>query len=177
MNPRLLDEVRSVLEGEGYQTYAPEPDASFFYFEDLSVIGQVQTPDTANEIIEHWESVQDTFLRTNAPKFLRDATKAWNLYTVMLTTDPGDKTVPARLFAIEEDFRGTRKIVRAGVLSRDDILSALAPLLPLQRLLVVGRPQARQRLAERLSLVHHALTPLTSNESAESIAAALIEVQ
>src|SRR5713101_742490 len=122
-----LDEARSVLELAGFATFSPQPNSTFFHFEDISLMGHVRALATAEEIVAKWERIQDDFLSANAPRLVRDPTKAWNLYTVLLTAEPAAGAVPGRLFAIEEDFRGTRKIVRAGVVARQDILTALGP--------------------------------------------------
>lgn len=172
--PRLVDDVRVVLEGAGFATFAPKPDSLALHFEDISIIGLVHVFDTADEILSKWQVIQDDFLRENASRFMRDTTKAWNLYTVLLTAEvPGDN-VAAKLFAIEDDFRGTRKIARAGVGSREDLTAALAPILPLRNVLAVGLVDAKERLLERLGAVTPALRNLATDAPAEAIAASLL---
>jgi hypothetical protein len=154
-------------------TWLPTPDANVFVFEDISVLGQVHVVESA-EILADWQLMQDTFLRDNADRLSRDASKAWNVYTVLLTSDSPIAELSARLFSIEDDFRGTRKIARTGVLSRHDVTTALAPILPLQNVLAVGVIDARQRLAERLRTINPALESLVRDGSVESIAASLV---
>src|SRR5689334_11500214 len=96
-------------------TWLPRPDANVLAFEDISVLGQVHVLDSAETILANWQLLQDTFLRDNADRLSRDASKAWNVYTVLLTSDSPNAEVSARLFSIEDDFRGTRKIARTGV--------------------------------------------------------------
>jgi hypothetical protein len=143
-------------------------------FEDISVLGQVHVLDSAETILANWQLLQDTFLRDNADRLSRDASKAWNVYTVLLTSDSPNAEVSARLFSIEDDFRGTRKIARTGVVSRQDVTTALAPILPLQNVLSVGVIDAKQRLAERLRTINPALESLVTDKSVESIAASLV---
>jgi hypothetical protein len=170
----LIDEARSVLEASGFVTFLAAPDAKALVFEDISVLGQVHVLESADEIFANWQLLQDTFLRENADRLSRDASKAWNVYTVLLTSDspPGD--VAARLFTIEDDFRGTRKVARCGVLSRQDVTAALAPLLPLQNVLSVGVIDAKRRLGERLRTINPSLERLIGDASPDSIAAALM---
>lgn len=171
---RLVDDVRVVLEGAGFATFAPRPDSLALQFEDISIIGLVHVLDTVDEILTKWQLIQDDFLRENASRFMRDTTKAWNLYTVLLTAEVPSHETAAWLFAIEDDFRGTRKIARAGVVSREDLTAALAPILPLSNVLAVGLVDAKQRLLERLAAVSPALRNLATGAPAEAIAASLL---
>lgn len=102
------------------------------------------------------------------------ALKAWNLYTVFLSPAPCSTETTRLLFAMEEDFRGTRKIARAGLTGRDDIELALAPLLPLRNLRVVGIEDATSRLEQRLGAIGQALTDLGRDVPAGAIAARLM---
>lgn len=171
---RLVDEARIVLEAAGFVTFANVPSPRSTTFEDLSVLGQLHVLDSADEILKDWENTQDSFLAENADRLLRDSTKAWNLYTVFLTAEVPPPDVERQLFKIEDDFRGTRKLVRAGVASRQDLLAAMAPILPFENLLTVGPVDARARLAERLASLSPALRNLGSEMSAEAIVAALL---
>lgn len=171
--PSIVPEIRSIMELAGFATFAPRPDSSFLYFEDVSVMGHVHVLETAELIVQTWEAIQDDFLRNNAPRFAKDATKAWNLYTVLLSTEAASADMAPMLFAIEEDFRGTRKIARSGVVSRDDILVALGPLLPLNNLVSVGPTDARQRLLDRLGAANPALKLVLTESRPDAIVAAL----
>lgn len=171
----LLVQLRELLESAGFTTFRPGPASQILHFEDISLMGQVHVLESAAAIVDSWERLQDEFLRQNASRFLRDATKAWNLYTVLLTAQPADEHMSAGLFKIEEDFRGTRKIARAGVASRDDVSAALAPVLPLQHLLLVRLADAKLRLQDRLSASHPGLSAVASSSGAEAIADALLE--
>jgi hypothetical protein len=170
----LIDDARSLLEGSGFATFVAAPDAPSLTFEDISVLGQVHALDSADAILANWQLLQDTFLRENAERLSRDASKAWNVYTVLLTRDSPVDEAAAQLFAIEDDFRGTRKIARCGVLSRQDVTAALAPILPLQNVLSVGVVDAKVRLAERLRTISPPLESLVGDASVESVVAMLV---
>lgn len=172
----LLLDVRAVLEEMGYQTFAESPDAESALFEDSVLLGVLVVLESPSAILEQWEPYQDRFLRDNARRLSIDPYKAWNSYTILLTEAPADKVTTAALFAIEEDFRGTRKIVRAGVSTRAAIEAALSPIAPLQRLLSITPDDIKDRLSGRLGDIAHPLRSLLTDTPATDIASALLEL-
>jgi hypothetical protein len=170
----LLDDIRSVLSEAGFDVLSPRGDEDTLYFEDASLMGHVRVLPSPDEIVQQWEGIQDAFLGANAPSFLRDATKAWNLYTVLLTSAPV-ATFASRLFEIEEDFRGTRKIARADVVSRVDLVVALGPLLPIQNSIRVLNRDTKQELLDRLAALSPELRLIGTDASPEAIVLALTE--
>jgi hypothetical protein len=124
---KLLLGVRGVLSEAGYQTVSV---GSSLLFEDASILGVFYEVDTVEEMLSNWESLQDRFLKECAPRLIVDPLKAWNCYTVLLTGEAADRKQASTLHQIEEDFRGTRKIIRDGVATRAEIETALAPLIP-----------------------------------------------
>jgi hypothetical protein len=149
MSNTLLD-VRAVLESAGYRAQIPNPTAQHLYFEDSNILGIAYVLESVAAIIEQWEKLQDQFLRENAHRLLFDPLKAWNCYTVLLTSEQAAKEAASTLFMIEEDFRGTRKIVRTGMTTRTEMEESLAPLLPLRRILSLAPDDVRSRLTSRL---------------------------
>jgi hypothetical protein len=172
---KIIDDARAVLESVGFATFLARPDASSLDFEDISIMGRLHVLESADQILKTWQSIQDQFLSENAEALGRDTTKAWNLYTILLTSEPPRADIEGRLFSIEDDFRGTRKIARGGIVSREDVTSALSPILPLQNVLPVDLADSKQRMLERLASVRPALRNLATGTSAESIVAALLE--
>jgi hypothetical protein len=149
----LLGECRTLLEQAGYRT-TPGTDAETCYFEDDSIVGAVLIYDDVTTLLERWERRQDAFLTQNARPLRQDPLKAWNIYTVHLTQTRADESDYTRLFNIEHDFRGTRKIARAGVVIVSDVNDALLPLMPLQRLVALTASDLRSRAKQRLALVN-----------------------
>lgn len=143
-------DARSILEGANYRTLFPKPDAKSFYFEDSTVLGVLYVVESVAALIDDWEQLQDTFLRSNAHRLAVSPHKAWNCYTVLLTTQAPGKVESGQLFNIEENFRATRKIARGGLKSRSDIEVAIAPLLPLRRLLSLHSDDVKSTLMTRL---------------------------
>lgn len=175
MSSLLLD-ARAVLEEMGYQTFSPSPDAETVLFEDSVLLGVLAVLDSPSAVLERWETVQDGFLRDNARRLSIDPHKAWNSYTVLLTESPADRATTAAFFAIEEDFRGTRKIARAGVSTRSSIESSLSPMLPLRRLLSIAPEDIKDRLSARLADIGQPLQTLLTDASATTIASALLDL-
>ena len=172
--PRLLDDVRTLLDAEAFTTLLLPPDSSVLYFEDSTIMGHVQVLSTADDILQTWESLQDAFLHRNATRLLLDPTKAWNLYTVLLATHAPPADLARALSSVEDDFRGTRKIARAGVVTRRDIAAALAPILPLQNVSSVALLDANARLAQRLQSVSPPLQGLVDGTPTDSLVASLL---
>jgi hypothetical protein len=139
---------------------APRPDAPYLYFEDSSLLGIVHTFEDVQTILTDWRAVQETFLKNNAPRFVLDTLKAWNLYTILLT--PGLASDSSALSHVEEDFTATRKVARAGVVSLKHVVVALSPVLPFQRLVTVGVVETTKRLGDRLASIHPSLRDLSS---------------
>jgi hypothetical protein len=173
----VLSEARAVLDTAGYRTLAPSPVSACFYFEDANILGVLYVLDSVDAILSDWESLQDGFLQENAPRLVIDPFKAWNCYSAFLTAGPPGKDDASKLFAIEENFRGTRKLVRAGVTNRAEVEAALAPLLPLRRLLTLEPENIKTRLAERLGDSASPLQGLLSDTEVEGVAAALLEAE
>jgi len=170
----LLTTVRSVLEQAGYRTIGIAPASTSLQFEDDSVLGIIYASASLQNLVEEWKENQDTFLRESSSRLLTDPLKAWNCYTVLLSSQPAKREDASILFQIEEDFRGSRKIVRAGVTTRDDVESALAPLLPLRRVLPLQAEDVKRQLATRLGEPGSPILGLLSKVEANTLAASLI---
>ena len=168
--PELVHDVRAALHAAGYDTLMLRPDSAVLYFEDDSIMGHVHVVESAEEILDRWESIQDEFLRSNAPRFLRDPLKAWNIYTVLVTAAPHTQRTATALLSVEDDMRGTRKIVRAGVVTKQDVLGALAPILPLRNVSTVSPVNLTTRLEERLRAIATPLPYLVTGAATDAIA-------
>ena len=171
---RLVDDVRTVLEAASFTTLWFRPDSSVLYFEDGTIMGHVHVLASGEEIVQTWEFLQDDFLRRNASQLLADPTKAWNLYTILLASQTSPVDLARKLLSIEDDFRGTRKIARAGVITKRDVAGALTPILPLQNVSSVALIDANGRLAKRLHSVAPSLQRLVTGGSTEALVASLL---
>lgn len=171
---KILIDGRTMLEAAGFATRSPSATSDRFYFEDSLLIGAVIEHVTVESMIRRWEQEQDSFLGECSPVLQTSPLKAWNIYTVHLTPTALSPDQSSKLFEIEEDFRGTRKIARAGVQTKEALQSALLPILPIQTAVALSHENLSDRLSQRLSAVDaafvHLLGTLTDNEVAQHFA-------
>src|ERR1700722_4932295 len=101
----ILDEAKRVLERHHYLISSLGEDA--FLFEDDALIGFVcEAP--LRQILEIWNGRQTEFVNKHAGILRRSPLKAWNLYSVFLSSDPiGGPEIKRALIKIEEDFHAT----------------------------------------------------------------------
>lgn len=171
----LISEARSLLETAGYETAMPDVGGSMFYFEDYSLMGFVSAHQSINDILNQWEAEQDSFLRRHAVRFSTAPTKAWNIYSVYLTASKIPPQMLSKLSEIEEDFRGTRKLVRSDIETRLDLKQALLTFLPIQNVVTVEAEDVLERLRDRLASVDRTLPDLITETSAKELAHRLLE--
>jgi len=169
----LLDVSREVLGAGGYRTHAPSPTDNAFHFEDDALLGFVALHPDVPSILGKWREQQDAFLKSQA-RVLRDApVKSWNVYSVFLTSAVCPPDLWQRFVTVEEDFSGTRKLTRHSLVTRDDVLRALYPLIPIQTVVTLSESDARERLRAQLELPTRALAELLGPGSAKTFADAL----
>lgn len=171
----ILLDAQSILEIGGYRTLVPNPASQHLYFEDSNVLGAVFVLDSVAAIVQQWQELQDNFLQQNGQRLAFDALKAWNSYSVFLTAQASAERDASTLSVIEENFRGTRKLVRASIKSKLDAEKALAPLLPLRQFPSFTSEDVKERLASRLGEPGSALRALVSSAEAADIAASLMD--
>lgn len=172
---QLLRDAEAVLKDAGYRVGPANAGPDCVHFEDDSVLGALFVFESVDDLLESWERTQDSFLRENGAALSNAPTKAWNCYTVFLSELDAKNVDRSRLNAIEEDFRGSRKVVGAGVSTRDDVEAVLAPLLPLRHLLVTTRLDPVELLRERLGDENSPLQGLLSEVEIDVIVSWLLE--
>jgi hypothetical protein len=135
----ILKEAEMLLRENEYDVWRPN-ELDRFYFEDPSIFGMLTTYESPEELVELWDDRQEDFLRLyqHDLRSSENNEKVWNAYTVHLAVpDVREKNsakwedIRNKLYQIEEDFVGTRKIVRVGV-GEGDVREALLPLLEIQ---------------------------------------------
>lgn len=169
----ILETAQQLLENAGYDVFRKPGENGQLFFEDASLLGLLSVCPSADFICGHWQGLQDSFLRETAHALRNSPEKAWNTYLVLLTAEATthDKTRP--LAMIEEDFSAMRKIAVSGVLSKDDVLHALAPLLPM-RSVTVPNTRLVERLQRALLLSEVAFKALEQGDD-ELLASLLLE--
>ena len=171
----LLEEANAILEAAGYRTVRPGRSAERFYFEDSSLLGFVSVFPSVDQLLKDWEGLQDSFLSAHAKPLRLAPGKAWNAYSILLTQAVCSARQLPLVLGIEEDFRGTRKIARASIATRPDLIRALFPLLPIHHLVTLGREDAAGRLQARPELAGEILTALLADVSVGDTVRVLLE--
>ncbi|HSY64595.1 MAG TPA: hypothetical protein VK829_08350 [Terriglobales bacterium] len=152
----LSAEARKLLESSKYRTYAGASE-DIFYFEDSSLLGFVWIAPSPDMLVKEWQRLQDSFLREKDLQLRNSKDKSWNAYSVLLTEPDAAGDQVRALLKIEEDFRGTRKIAKAGLRTTGQLMKALLPLLAIQNLVELERDESKERLRSRLSRLDPAL--------------------
>ncbi len=148
----LSIEARNILERHGYQTFNFKEEPISFAFEDQSLLGIVCVCGNVQYILDRWKQVQDSFLSKSAAQLSSDPIKAWNTCSVFLTEGKALKEHHSDLTRIEEDLRGTRKIVGHGILTRTDLENVLMPLLPIRQKVLLTTEDYIERLKTRIEI-------------------------
>jgi hypothetical protein len=168
-------EAQKVLDEAGYNSsHFAEKD--WILFEDEALFGFIAIAANVEDILETWEKSQDFFLARNATRLRAFPAKAWNAYSIFITNAVCAPELKSKILKIEEDFRGTRKIVQSEITSSDELYAALFPLLPIKNLVALKDFDSRPRLESRLSFLKPAeLEALRKGDAAASIVDILLE--
>jgi len=129
----IRQELIVLLREADYRVKENFDGMSSLYFEDSTIMGFASIEDSYSDIMANWKLRQDEFLRSNAKRLRNAPLKAWNAYSIFLSSAPCSNTEQGSLYQVEEDFQGTRKIARCDVLTSDDVERALYPILPVRR--------------------------------------------
>jgi len=147
----LIEETGALLRQAGFKiSVPPATSGTVLYFEDANVLGFAKQFSSATELLGSWESEQDGFLRRHSSALRAEPAKAWNVYSVLLCSVACPSELRTAFEAIEEDFRGSRKIARAGLMSPSDVERALLPLLPIRATVVLQTQDPLLLVRERL---------------------------
>ena len=128
----LLEEAKEILSDNQFSIGENSELPLLLTFEGPSVLGFLIEFDSTETLIETWqEKLQEAQSRYQLA--LRSSgEKAWNAYAIMLTQDNATSDQKVVLQSIEENLTGTRKIVRAEINGKQELIQALLPLLPIQ---------------------------------------------
>lgn len=146
--------IHLVLRGAGFETWpASIGDDAVIAFEDEAVMGFIRLFGSARELLDEWHATEEALLNRYAAYFRAAGEKAWNVYTVLLTAETPTHDLRREIRWIEENLDRTRKIAAGGVASREDVVAALLPLLPITAKPVMDVEPAADRLARRIKLI------------------------
>lgn len=166
----LNQEVISLLQDAGYRIQENFDGMSSLYFEDSTIVGFASIEASHADILANWKPRQDAFLRSNAKLLRSSPMKGWNAYSVFLSSAPCTEEEQRKLYLIEEDFQGTRKIARSDILTREDLERALYPILPLRNVAPLQLGDPLERLWLKLNLSAQVRQGFVGNASAEDLA-------
>lgn len=118
---------------------------------------------------------QSALLARHALRFRAAEEKAWNVYSILLCAEQGKEEQTREIRRIEEDLERTRKIAACGLAGREDIVTALLPVLPIQYRPVLEGGDLTERLKRRIAAIAPAAVDVVLNEEvpAREVAALL----
>lgn len=150
----ILSSSQLLLRDAGFSTRLRNVDgAQTICFEDEALIGFCSVFETVGELVTGWRSRELSTLRQFAPSLQGAGDKAWNVYFAFLSGDAPEADQVRQVRWIEEDLERTRKIAACGIGSREDIVKAFLPVLPLQHQPQLQMEDATERLKKRIASV------------------------
>lgn len=138
-----------ILREAGYETWAwtgSSPPVTCF--ESATLVGFVHVFGTARDLLENWEAAQQRVLSRHAPALKAAGAKAWNVYSVLLTSELAP-SFQWRVERLEENFTLTRKIARTAIQTVEDLANALLPLGPIRAQPILEDADIADRLRSR----------------------------
>jgi hypothetical protein len=167
----LLNHAASILETCGYKVFAEKSDLDVFCFEDDSLLGFVWAVENVATVSSGWLAKQKVLIEKHSRGFRKSELKTWNLYFIILIGQECNKPELLDLLTIEEDFATSRKVVRSGLSSINDVRQALYALIPIQHSIGTPTDDALSRLKKNLATLNLANIELllNSNYSEEAV--------
>lgn len=171
-------QVEVTLRKAGYETWLwSSGSVPIVCFENSVLIGFVYVFLNSESLLNDWAEVQQKVLKHFSPTLRNLGSKAWNVYSVFLTTESSD-AFTHRIERIEEDFTLTRKIARNGIQTTADLNRALLTLLPLKSKPTLGGADYLNRLQSRLKdIPTEVVTAFLGRASATEVARMLSDEQ
>jgi hypothetical protein len=146
----LLSSAQILLREAGFATGLSSIDGSqLVRFEDDTLMGFGWVFTSADEMISHWKAIETALLTQYAPRLRGAGEKAWNVYSVFLSSAGATSSQARQVHWIEENLDRTRKIAACGVTTREELRRALFPLLPLQQKPALRAEDVTERLQRR----------------------------
>ncbi|OGP59827.1 MAG: hypothetical protein A2162_01565 [Deltaproteobacteria bacterium RBG_13_52_11b] len=146
--------VQVVLQKAGYRTWLESIERlTIVCFEDDAVMGFACVFEDAASLLASWRSTETAFLMRYAENIRAAGQKAWNVYSVFLCEAAADAVQAREIQWIEEDLERTRKLVATGLISRDEVITALLPILPFQYRPRLDTGDLTQRLRKRIAAI------------------------
>jgi hypothetical protein len=160
-----------ILRQEGYDTWAwTGASPPVICFENATLVGFIHVFATAEDLLANWEVSQQRVLARHAPALRAAGTKAWNVYSIFLTSEQS-LSRQREIERLEENFALTRKIARSAVQSFEDLSMVLMPLAPIRSQPLLDSAAVADRLRARAKDVPpQALEAFLSEVKAQDVA-------
>jgi hypothetical protein len=158
----LKSPLQALLQDSGYQTWlVPLDGHEIIVFEDDAVMGFVCIFEHVDILLKQWRELETKLLVKHGPALKKAGEKTWNVYSVFLCPENAPSTELREVRWIEEDLDRTRKLTGCALATREDLTTALLPLLPLQYQPRLDREDFDlvQRLQKRIA----SIAPMASN--------------
>lgn len=162
----LLASTQVELRKAGYTTRLESMNrSSVVCFEDIVVTGFALVFADPVTLVAEWKDTESALLRRHAPSLRAAGDKAWNVYCVFLSESPAPADLDRQIRWIEEDLNRTRKIAACGISSREDLIRALLPILPLQYQARLRAGDITERLRARIQGIAPKASEVVLNDS------------
>jgi hypothetical protein len=119
-------------------------------FEDGTLMGFGCVFENPDDLLANWKVREMSLLSFYAPSIRLAGEKAWNVYCLFLCSVAAEPDQNRRVQWIDEDQDRTRKIAACGLESREDLVRALLPILPLQHQPVLQIEDFTERVRMRI---------------------------
>lgn len=164
----VLSMMQVVLRDAGFVTSAATVEkVSGVCFEDDAVVGFGCAFNDSSELLRDWKGIETSFLMRHSQNLRGAGEKAWNVYVVLLSSDVPESAIGRQVRWIEEDLERTRKITASGVATREDLVMALLPLLPIQYQPALTTENTAERLKRRISFIAPRASDLALDDAVE----------
>jgi hypothetical protein len=164
----LLSMTHLVLREAGFTTSTATVETfSGVCFEDEAVVGFGCVFKDAIDMLNSWNRIETAFLTRHSQTLRGAGEKAWNVYLLLLTAQSEEASLARQVRWIEEDLDRTRKIAACGVTTREDVVNALLPLLPLQYQPALATENLAERLKRRIEFIAPRTTEIALDTAIE----------
>jgi hypothetical protein len=162
----VLSTMQVVLREAGFTTRLASIDrSSIVCFEDDVLTGFGCVFEDPGSLLRRWKATEMSLLTHYAPSLRAAGEKAWNVYCVFLCSLAADPDQNRQVHWIEEDLDRTRKVAACGLASREDLVRALMPILPLQYQPVLRQEDVTERLRTRIRTISPSASDIVLDES------------
>jgi hypothetical protein len=161
----LISILQVLLREASFRTHLSAIELSLILsFEDDALMGFGCVFVSPEELLANWKTTEMALLTQYAPSLRGAGEKAWNVYCVFLCSSVADPDQERQVRWIEENQERTRKIAACGLASRQDVVGALLPILPLRYQPVLQVEDVTERLRTRIRSIAPRVADVALNE-------------